>query len=77
MKQGVKGFKIAPYAWIINVDDDRVLNLLDFLWQTNLPVIPALQRFPDLKLVFAHSGLEQNDQLIEILKQSPATFSDK
>jgi hypothetical protein len=47
MKKGgrimVKGFKIAPNVWNINVDDDRVLNLLDFLWQTKLPVIPALQ----------------------------------
>lgn len=107
LKQGVKGFKIAPHVWNINVDDQRLINLLGFLSQTKLPVIscsglaipgsfkhlprflknsmatqelskfiPALQRFPDLKLVFAHSGLEQNDQLIEIMKQYPATFSD-
>ncbi len=107
LKQGVKGFKIAPHVWNINADDQRVINLLGFLSQTKLPVIscsglaipdsfkhlpqflkksmatqelskfiPALQRFPDLKLVFAHSGLEQNDQLIEIMKQYPATFSD-
>jgi len=107
LKQGVKGFKIAPHVWNINVDDKRMINLLGYLSQTKLPVIscsglaipksfkhlprflknsmetqnlskfiPVLEQFPDLKLVFAHSGLEQNDYMIEIMKQYPAVFSD-
>ncbi|HKL33461.1 MAG TPA: amidohydrolase family protein [Tangfeifania sp.] len=38
--------------------------------------IPVLKKLPDINLIFAHAGLEQNDELIELMKQYPSINAD-
>jgi hypothetical protein len=44
--------------------------------QTAQKYAEVLRQFPDLKLIFAHSGLEQNDAFVELMKQYPSTYAD-
>jgi len=36
----------------------------------------ALKQFPDIKLIFAHGGLEQNKDLIKLMEEFPNAYSD-
>ena len=36
----------------------------------------ALKQFPDIKLIFAHGGLEQNKDLIKLMEAFPNAYSD-
>lgn len=105
---GVKGWKIAPHVIGINIDDDKTVNVLKQLYETNLPVISCsglafpkemigkipkklrknletqninrfynvLKTMPDITFIFAHAGLYQTDELIELMKLYPNTFVD-
>ena len=44
--------------------------------QTISRFVPILKKFPNLNLIFAHAGLEQNDELIELMKKYPSTNTD-
>ena len=44
--------------------------------QTISNFVAILKKFPNLNLIFAHAGLEQNDEFIELMKQYPATSED-
>lgn len=44
--------------------------------QTSQKYAEVLRRFPELRLIFAHSGLEQNDAFIELMEQYPSTYAD-
>lgn len=35
-----------------------------------------MKKFPELQLIFGHSGLEENSEVIELMEQYPQTYAD-
>ncbi|KUO70561.1 MAG: hypothetical protein APF77_22030 [Clostridia bacterium BRH_c25] len=58
-------FRRLPKSVVKNMDTQEISKF-----------IRVLKSIPSLKLIFGHSGLEQNDELIEVMRQYPNTYAD-